>query len=144
MEYLLIGLAAAIGVYFYKQKEAAGHLIFFPGNITGMGFEDSTPLAYMTIQVQNTSNVNIDLYSLAGQVFANGILIGNVSNFNSVRITGNSQVLIPITVQFFLIGAVNDIIRAFQTGSFNQDIQIEGYVNAANFQVPLKLNFKVG
>lgn len=144
MEYLLLGIAAAIGIFFYKQKEAAGHLIFFPGNITGMGFNNATPVADLTIQVQNTSNVDIPLYSLAGQIFANGVLIGNVSGFNPVTITGNSQVLIPITIQFFLLGAVNDIIRAFQTGSLKQNITIEGYVNAANFQVPLKLNFNIG
>lgn len=144
MEYLLLGLAAAVGIYYYKQKDAAGHLIFFPGNITGMGFSNSTPYAQLTIQVQNTSNVDIDLYSLAGEVYANGLLIGNVSNFSAVTITRNSQVLIPITVQFFLIGAVQNIINAFQTGSFKQDIQIEGYVNAANFQVPLTLKFNVG
>lgn len=144
MEYLLIGLATMLGLYFYKQKDAAGHLIFFPGNITGMGFDNSTPYAQLTIQVQNTSNVSINLYSLAGQVYANNILIGNVSNFSPVTITGNSQVLIPVTIQFFLIGAVNDLIRSFQTNSFSQDISVEGYVNAANFQVPLKLTFKIG
>lgn len=144
MEYLVLGIAALVGAYFYKQKEAAGHLLFFPGNITAMYFDNATPVAELTIQVQNTSNSNINLYSLAGQVYANGTLIGNISNFSGVTITANSSVLLPITVQFSILGAVNDLIRSFQTGQFRQDISIEGYVNAANFQVPLKLTFKIG
>lgn len=144
MQYLVLGIAALLGLYFYKQKEAAGHLIFFPGNIVDMGFAGSSPVASLTIQVQNTSNAGIDLNSIAGSVYANGILVGNVSNFNPVHIAGNSQTLIPLTVQFNLLGVVNDIIRAFQTGSFRQDIMIDGYVNAGSFQVPVQLKFNVG
>lgn len=143
MPEILLIAAGILGLYFYKQKEAAGNLIFFPGNITGMDFENSMPVAYLTLQVQNTSNVDIDLNSMAGNVFANGIRIGNVSNFSAVRLSRNSQVLLPIKVQFDLIGITNDIIRAWQGGVFRQTITIEGFVNAGSVQVPINLAFKV-
>lgn len=142
-EALLIG-GLLVGIYFYKQKQAAGNLIFFPGNITGMAFEGSTPVADLTLQIQNTSNVDIDINSLAGNVFANGIRVGNISNFSPVRVGKNSQALLPIKVQFDLLGSVNEIILSFQTGHFNQELTVEGFVNAGSVQVPIHLTFKVG
>lgn len=142
-EVLLVG-ALVLGIYFYKQKQAAGNLIFFPGTITAMAFEGSTPTADLTLQIQNTSNVDIDILSMAGNVFANGIRVGNISNFSPVRISRNSQTLLPVKVQFDLLGAVNEIIRSFQTGQFNQELKVEGFVNAGSVQVPVSLVFKVG
>jgi len=139
---LLIG-AGVLGLYFWKQKEAAGHLIFFPGNITGMQFVNSTPVVSLTLQVQNTSNVDLHLNSIAGNVLANGQLIGNVSNFTPVIIARNSQTLLPLTAQLQPLGIVNDIIRSFQTGSFAQDISIQGQANVGGVQVDVLLNFKV-
>lgn len=141
-EVLLIG-GLLVGIYFYKQKQAAGNLIFFPGNITGMAFEGATPTADLTLQIQNTSNSDIDILSVAGNVFANGMRIGNVSNFTPVRLGRNSQTLLPIKVQFDLVGAVNEIIRAFQTGHYTQVLTVEGFVNAGGVQVPVSLVFKV-
>lgn len=141
-EALLIA-AGIIGLYFYKQKEAAGNLIFFPGMITNMYWDNATPVAELTLQIQNTSNVDIDINSMAGTVFANGVRVGNVSNFSPVRIGRNSETLLPIKVRFDLIGLVNDVIRAWQGGAFKQDVRIEGYVNAGSVQVPISLVFKV-
>lgn len=143
MPEILLIAAGILGLYFWKQKEAAGNLIFFPGTITGMAFEDATPVAFLTLQIQNTSNVDIQINSMAGNVFANGVRVGNVSNFDPVMIGRNSQGYLPIKVQFDLIGIVQDIIRAWQGGVFRQTISIEGFVNAGSVQVPISLVFKV-
>lgn len=143
-EWLLIAAAAALGLYFYKQNEAGGNLVFFPGTITSMAFEGATPMADFTLQVQNTSNVTLQLYSIAGNVYDNGVLVGNLSNFNALQISPNSQTIIPIKAQFQLIGVVNDIIRSFQTGSFSRELTVNGYANVGGVQVPVNLVFKVG
>lgn len=139
---MLIG--GAIALYLYTQKSAAGHLLFFPGTVTAMDMESGGPVAYATIVIQNTSNATLTINSLAANVTSNNQLVGNVSQFNAVEIPGNSQVEMPVKITFQLLGIVNDIIRAFQTNNFKQDLQIVGYVNAGGVQADLKITYKVG
>lgn len=140
----LLIIGGGILLYFNAQKSAAGHLIFFPGTITGMEWEDGSPVAYVTIIVQNTSNATLNLNSIAANVFANNILIGNISKFQPAVIPGNSQVAIPVKLTFFLLGAVNDIISSFQLGHFSQSLVIDGRVNVGGVQADLNLTYKVG
>ena len=139
---LIIGGVAAL--YFYNKARAAGRLLFYPGDVVGMYFDGPVPVAELELVVQNTSNSSLQLNSLAGNVFANGTMVGNISSFNPVNIPGNSQGSITLTIRFMLLGIVNDIIRAFQTGNFAQDILIQGNVNAEGIPVPLALNYKIG
>ncbi len=137
-------ILGSIGLYFYTQSKAAGNLVFFPGTITAMDFENTGPVAYGTIIVQNTSNATLSINSIAANVFTNGQLIGNLSEFGEVLIPGNGQAQIPVKITFQLLGIVNDIVQAFKTGHFKQDLSIEGYVNAGGVQAELKLTYKVG
>lgn len=139
---LLIG--GAVGLYFYTKGRAAGRLTFYPGNVTGMAFDGPNPIATVELVVQNTSNTSLHINSLAGNVFSNNYLVGNISNFQGVVIPGNSQRSIPVNIRFMLLGIVNDIIEAFQTGNFRHDLVIEGTVNAEGLAVPLQLNYKIG
>lgn len=142
LPFLIIG--GAVLLYFNSQKNAAGHLIFFPGTITDMAFEDGTPVAYITVIVQNTSNATLQVNSIAANVFSNNTLIGNISQFQPITIPGNSQVALPVKVTFFLMGAVSDIINAFQLGHFSQTLVFDGQVNVGGVQGALKLSYKVG
>jgi hypothetical protein len=139
---LLIGGAGAL--WLLTKQSAAKRLVFFPGAIQGMAFEGATPMAYLDVIVQNTSNADIAVYSIAGTAYANGYMIGNISNFQGVTIRRNSESRLPVTVRFNLIGMVNDIINAFQTKTFKQDIIIQGTANAEGFPVPIDLKFSVG
>lgn len=139
----LLIIGAGVAAYFYLRARAAGRLLFFPGNVQGMAFEGATPVAYLDFIVQNTSNADIVLNSVAGNAYANGYLVGNISQFQPQVIRGNSEIRFPVSVRFMLIGIVNDIITAFQTGSFHQDIQIEGTANAEGIPVRLDLKFNV-
>lgn len=138
---LLIGGGAAL--WLLTKSNAAQRLVFYPGTIQGMAFEDFTPMAYLDIIVQNTSNADLTVNSIAGSAYANGYLVGNISNFQGVTIRRNSESRLPVTVRFSLIGIVNDLINAWQTGSFRQDIIIQGTANAEGFGVPLDLKFSI-
>lgn len=138
---LLIGGVA--GLWFLTKSRAAQRLVFYPGDIQGMAFEDMTPMAYLDIIVQNTSNADLTVNSIAGSAYANGFLVGNISNFQGVTIRRNSESRLPVTVRFNLIGLANDLINAWQTGSLRQDITIEGTANAEGFAVPLDLKFSI-
>lgn len=138
---LLIGGGAAL--WFLTKSRAAQRLIFYPGAIQGMAFEDMTPMAYLDIIVQNTSNADLTVNSIAGSAYANGYLVGNISNFQGVTIRRNSESRLPVTVRFSLIGIVNDLVNAWQTGSFRQEIILQGTANAEGFGVPIDLKFSL-
>lgn len=109
-----------------------------------MAFDAGAPIITFNLYAQNTSSADLILNSFAANLFANNTLIGNVSNFSQVVIPGNSSTLIPLTARLQIIGLANDIIRAFQTNSFTQDLQLTGNANVNGVQIPIDLTLKVG
>jgi LEA14-like dessication related protein len=124
-----------------SKANAAGNLVFIPGTISDIGVGDADP--YMTISViaQNTSNTSLLLNSFAGNVYANGTLIGNVSNFSGVVVPANTQASIPMQVLLLPLGIVSDLIQAFKNKSTAQSISIQAKANVNGFQVDVPLNF---
>lgn len=143
MEALLI-VGFGVGLWLFTRYNAVSTLNFFPGSLADLGFQGTTPVGTFTLIVQNTSNVDLSVDSFAGNVYANDILIGNVSSFQRVQLLSNSLSEVPLNVRFFTIGIVNDVIRAFQTGSVKQDIVLEGSIGVSGVAVPIELTFKIG
>lgn len=96
------------------------------------------------LAVQNTSNQSFTVYSLAGEVFANDYLIGNIGNFSAQTIKPNSQAVMSITCRLSLIGIVTDIITAINNKTFNQVIELDMVANVDNLQVPIDVKYKFG
>lgn len=142
--YLLLAAAAGVGYWFYSKARALGNLVFSPGTVLGMQFINGMPVITLSIIVQNTSGASLFLQSFAGNVYSNDTLIGNVYNFVPVSIPGNSQISMPVQVQLQPLGVANDIINAFSTGNFTQQIDIRGGANVNGFQLPVIINFAVG
>lgn len=140
----LLLLIGAAWLHTSTLTKAAGHLLFVPGNITNIGLEGMYPVVVADLIVQNTSNVNFTLNSLAGSVTSDGTLIGNISNFTAVSIPGNSQTAVPLHLSLFPLGIVDNIIQAFYGGFQRKEFVIDGSVNANGQQVPLKIIFKIG
>lgn len=142
-----IALAAGaliLGNYFFKGR-ALGNLIFSPGAVTGMRFDTSgSPVIDFTLQVQNTSSVGLRVDSIAGNVFSNSQLIGNVSTFTPVQIQGNAVTYVQVSARLRILGLVNDLIRAFQYKNISQAVQLQGFANVEGIQMPLNINFTVG
>src|SRR5687767_7156300 len=125
----LLIIGGAIGAYYLTRASAAKRLNFYPGGIQAMAIQDFVPMVYLDFIVQNTSNADIAIYSLAGNAYSNGYMVGNISNFEGVVVAGNSETRVPVMVRLNLINLVNDLMNAWQTGSFKQDISIEARVN---------------
>src|SRR5688500_14740075 len=135
-------LGGIAGLYLWNLNRAAGMLTYFPGNITG--FNLLPPTVYVELVIQNTSNIDFTISSLAANVTSDGTQIGNVSNFTPVLIPSNSQGAIPLTLSLQPIGLVNDIISLITGGNGSRTILIEGSVNANGVQQPFSLPYKVG
>lgn len=82
--------------------------------------------------------------SFAGNLYANGYLVGNVSNFIPQSILPNSEQLIFLKIRMGILGIVNDIINAWQNGSFTQNLDFDGRVNVDNLQIQVPLKYSIG
>lgn len=137
--------AGALLLYSYFRKAtAAGRLNFYPANVKDLYFDGATPVITLGLAVQNTSNQSFGLKSLAGNVYANNYLVGNVSSFTPQIIGPNSQAIVTIRVRMSLLGIVNDIIEAITNKKFTQVLELESWANIDNQQVPINIKYKVG
>lgn len=143
-EVLLLAGAGITAYWLWSKSNAAGHLVFSPGNITNMAFDGATPSITFQIIAQNTSGTDLLLNSLAGNITSNGSLIGNVSNFLQTPIPANSSTPVTLVASLQILGIVNDIIKAFQYGNIKQDITLTGYANVNGIQAPINLTMTVG
>lgn len=143
-EVIGIGALAFIALGLVNKVNAAITLIFFPGNVQGISFQGINPVLTFSVIVQNTSNVDVTINSIAGNVLSNTELIGNVSTFVPVYLRANSQNVVTLTSQLSALGVVNDLIRTISTGSFSQDIQFTGFANVSGYQMPINVSYNVG
>ncbi len=138
------GVLGYLGWFLWRKYNAIKNLIFAFGNVSSLDLVGTTPVLTFTIIAQNTSTTDIQVNSFAGNLYANNLLVGNVSNFTPVIIAANSNTAIPVQAQLGLIGIVNDIITAFQTKNAVQNLHIDGAINVLGQQVPIKMDFAVG
>lgn len=101
-----------------------------------------TPVMTLGLAVQNTSNQSFTIKSMAGELYANKYLVGNLSSFTSQTIPPNSEQVIAINVRMSFIGLVNDIINAIKNKTFRQELQLNSVANIDNLQVPIDLIYK--
>lgn len=140
---LYVGFAGA-ALYLLSKARALANLVVSPGNIASLGFYDGVPVAQLSVFAQNTSNAGITINSFAGNVFANGVLVGNVSNFQRTYIPPNSITPVLVELQFKPLGIVSEVISAFANNNAYQEIVIAGFANVAGLQLPVNLSFPVG
>lgn len=141
--FILLGLGV-LGFVIWSKFRAISNLVFSPGSVTGIDIQGTVPFVYFTVFVQNTAGTGVTIDSFAGNIWANGQLIGNVSNFSPVYLAPNSQTSVPITAQLGFLGIVNEIIAAFQNRNTSQQIEVKGYANGVGFQVPVNIKLLVG
>lgn len=141
---LIVAGVGLLGFVMWSKYRAISNLVFSPGSITGMDLIGGVPFIYFTVFVQNTASTGVQVDSFAGNIWANGQLIGNVSNFQPIYIPPNSQTIVPVTAQLGLFGIVNTIVDAFQNGNIKQSINVTGYANGVNIQVPINIKMIVG
>jgi LEA14-like dessication related protein len=139
-----LGIAGIIAYNFFAKAAAAKRMNFFPGGVDSIHFDGDTPVITITLIAHNTSNQQMTINSLDGNISANGTYIGNASSFIPQTIFPNSQSTVKVDIRLGVFNIVNDIIRAFQFGNFQQVINFTGSANVDNIQVPINMNYTVG
>jgi len=142
---VIIGGAVAFILYgLFRKGKALGNLYFYPKSLKGIKFEGVTPIMTLGLAVQNTSNQGFTMHSMAGELYANNYLIGNISQFDSYQVQPNSETVIDIKVRLSLIGIVTDIINSIKNKTFTHTLELDSTANIDNLQVPVDLKYKFG
>lgn len=135
---------ALLAFNFLSKAVSLSRINILPGGISDFKFNGTVPVATVSMIVQNAGNQSAVIRSIVGNVFADGYLIGNVSSFQPQSIAANSESNIAVNIRFGLFGIVNDLINAFQTGSYSQDIEFDAVANVDGVQIPIQFTYKVG
>lgn len=143
----VIGLSAvALLIYtLFTKSKALSETIFSPYGIKNWGWQGITPYLTFEVSAQNTSNQQININSVAGNVYYdnNGseMLIGNLSSFTPQVIAPNSQSVLEITATLQPLQAINVLFKILSQGLTQLGVRISGSANVQNYQVPVNLNF---
>lgn len=140
---LLIG-AGIVAYSLLRKTTGLSSLVFFPEKVRRVAWESGSPVLEIGLGVQNTTNQQFTIKSIAGNAYSNGNYIGNISMFSPLSIAPNSESVIVAKIRLQLIGVVSDIINAINTGTFGQEIGLELQANVDNVQFPINLKFKAG
>lgn len=140
---LLIG-GALVAYNAFAKGSALKTLNFYPKKVDAIRMDGITPVITFSLAIQNTSNQTMVVNSLAGNLYANSFLIGNVSSYVPVRVKANGETILQLTVRLSLLGIVQDIIRAFNGNGFQQQLEFDARANIDRYQVPIKISYKVG
>jgi LEA14-like dessication related protein len=141
---LLLGAVGLMAFIFISKAKAASTLIFLPGGINSISFENATPVVDLSLIVQNTSSSGFTLESMAGNLYCDGTYIGNLSSFIPIDIAGNSESIVNVRARLQLIGIINEIIAAITNKNISKTIQLRGNANAGFVRAPIDVAFKIG
>lgn len=131
MKNILLALAA-IGVYYFVSKENAGEKL----NVLFKKIGISGGSLYCYFNVQNPSSTQINVNSLVGDLAVNGKYLSNISSFDKVAITPNSQVELKVKVSISIIDVIRNISALINSGGKITAI-FKGNVNADGFTIPV-------
>lgn len=138
------GAAILIAYNLFSKQKAAGSLNFYPEKVSNIGFEGITPIATIGLAAQNPSNQRFTIRAITGNLSANGYLIGNISQFVQQPIQPTSSSVIYLNIRLSLISIVTDVIEAFQTNNFTQELIFNGYVNVDGILQAINIKYQVG
>ncbi len=125
----------------YQSKQSAGTLNFYPASLKSLSFDGITPVLSVGVAVQNPSNQNYQVRAIVGNLYANGNLIGNVSNFTVVNVAAAAQTIYPLQIRLSLLGIVQNIIDAFNGNGLHVNAELQANANVNGFVVPIKIQY---
>lgn len=141
--HILIPVAGLVVAGLLLSKKASGYLNYYIKKLA-VSFSGFTPLLKIDVAVQNPSNEQFVITSIAGDVKADGSVIGSGSLFQQVVIAPNSESVLPVVVRLSPLAVVSDLINIITKQSgIPMTVGFDGYVNANGFVTPIDLVYNV-
>lgn len=148
-KYLLIGLAAYVGIRIFSKKTAAERLNYYVQKVS-LRFSGFTPILDVILAIQNPTGTTLNVGSIVGDLYINDNYVANISGFQLTQIKPMAATLFPLSARLSIsgvIGEAKDIIDALMVGNanvlLNQTLKFNGNVYAEGLTMPLKFTYKV-
>lgn len=140
-------LVVPAGLLLYKGAAVvynATRLNFFIAKLVPR-FQGLTPVLDIYIGVQNPTGGTFEINSITGNVYVDENFLGNLSSFTLIQIKPNAQTVFVATLRLSLIGVVQEVWNAIQTGlsTVSFTLKFNGTVNVNGVPVPAILSYKI-
>lgn len=140
---LLIG-GAVLAYNAFTKYNASGALNFYPANANSLAFDGTTPVLTVGVAVSNPTNTAFTIRGFSGTVTANDYMIGVAESYETRIIQPRANTVLPIQIRLGLVGIAADIVNAITSGNkFSQVLKLSATANVDNFNVPVKLTYKI-
>jgi LEA14-like dessication related protein len=91
----------------------------------------------LKVGIENPTDSQFLIKGIAGNVSANGNVIGNVTNYSQANINPRSTTYYYLPVRLSIIGVATDIYNTLTgNGSLSQEIVFNGAANVDGYDVP--------
>lgn len=140
-KYLGLIIAAGAAYYFFRKYRVGKNARFYFKAVSIKGKK-----LVIRIAVQNPTNSSIKLQSLAGEVYANDKLVGNVSSFTPIQIAANSETVLSFDIVPNVAGLIN-LISNFvktlvkKTQKLGLRIKLDGTANVDGISLPVNISY---
>lgn len=143
---LFLALAGAAVILFYPKLQLGKKAKFY---FKGIGLKGKKAVA--KIAIQNPTNAQATLLSLAGDLYANGKLVSQVSSFDKKIILPNQETVLDFEFSPSVLGIVDFVSSTLQNIFKPKDkrqkmklaFKFDGSANVDGFSIPVKLDYNV-
>jgi len=132
MLYIGIAAFAAIGYFIYSKAKTAGRLTFnFAGIKLGKMTGINLPDVVIQIKVVNPTNTPLNITSVSGDIFFNGKLFTQFSNFTKTKFTPNSESIYEVTAKTSTVTSFLALVYAIKNKKFKKGtVGIKATINS--------------
>lgn len=130
--------AAGIAIFLVSRFSFSKKLNFIFQSIK-TGGSVLQPTVDVTIALQNPTNQQVTVKSISGQILLNDKFISNISSFQPVNISPNSESYITIKARPSLFGVITTIKNVLTNKTGNNNFLITGNANVDNVSIPFSM-----
>lgn len=128
-------LAGGIVLYFFSKGQAGANIKpYFKGlKVTGNAF---SPKFFLTFRIVNVSSFGVTVNAIAGEIYVNGKLVGDVNNTETFTIPKTSEIDYTVKFEPNSIAVIQTLYRFILRGQ-KMKISFVGKINTTGALVPI-------
>jgi hypothetical protein len=138
---LLPLLAGGVVLYFFSKKQAGANIkVYFKGiKTTGSAL---SPKFYLTFRIVNVSSFGVTINAIAGEVFVNNKLVGDVNNVETFTVPKTSEIDYSVKFEPNSINVIKTLYQFFLLHQ-KMEIMFKGTINTTGALIPVEQKVKL-
>lgn len=142
----IVGYSIGFGLLFYGLFKNVKSLKFGVRDysISDLNLSAGTAVLKINIYIKNPLLVGVLVRAITGDVYAQGVKVGNVNTTYDYKISGRKTHILPILVNLNLSNVGSAVMQNIATGDIKTlELRFDGFVAVGEYytNIPVKLNF---